>query len=355
MQSVPPAASRRTAFGLAFVALSTLMYEVLLTRIFSVTMWYHFAFVAISVAMFGMTVGALVVYLKPAWFPADGVRRQLAVGSVLFPVLVVASFLTQLSIPFRVHPSIVAIWAIVLTYAVIAAPFVLSGILVALTLTRFPRDVGRLYAFDLVGAALGCVLLVWLLEITDGPTAVLAIAALAAIGGVFYALDEGSTRLVRWSALVSVALIVAAAGHTVLVWRGFPVLRILYVKAGFEARPLYERWNSYSRIRVFGNPDADEKPYAWGLSPKFPADRTVKQLHLDIDVAAGTVLTKKPDDAAPRPSTSSTTSPTSATTCGRRATPSWSASAAAATCCRRCTSARRRSPASRSTPTSSRR
>ena len=112
---------------------------------------------------------------------------------MLFPVLVVASFLTQLSIPFRVHPSIVAIWAIVLTYAVIAAPFVLSGIVVALTLTRFPRDVGRLYAFDLVGAALGCVLLVWLLEITDGPTAVLAIAALAAIGGVFYAFDEGST------------------------------------------------------------------------------------------------------------------------------------------------------------------
>ncbi len=295
MLSVSPAASRRTAFGLAFVALSTLMYEILLTRIFSVTMWYHFAFVAISVAMFGMTVGALVVYLKPAWFPAE--RRAPPAGgraACSSRSLVVASFLTQLSIPFRVHPSIVAIWAIVLTYAVIAAPFVLSGILVALTLTRFPRDVGRLYAFDLIGAALGCVLLVWLLEITDGPTAVLAIAALAAIGGVFYALDEGSTRLVRWSALVSLALIVAAAGHTVLVWRGFPVLRILYVKAGFEARPLYERWNSYSRIRVFGNPDADEKPYAWGMSPNFPADRTVKQLHLDIDVAAGTVLTKKP-------------------------------------------------------------
>jgi hypothetical protein len=298
MVSVPLAATRRTAFGLAFVALSTLMYEVLLTRIFSVTMWYHFAFVAISVAMFGMTVGALVVYLKPRWFPVDGVRRQLAIGSVLFPLLVVASFLTQLSIPFRVHPSIVAIWAIVFTYAVIAAPFVLSGILVTLTLTRFARDVGRLYAFDLIGAALGCVALVWLLEITDGPTAVLAIAALAAVGGIFYALDEGSTRLVRWSALVGGVLIAAAIGHTVLVWRGFPVLRILYVKAGFEARPLYEKWNSYSRIRVFGNPEADEKPYNWGMSPAFPADRTVKQLHLDIDVAAGTVLTKKPETRA---------------------------------------------------------
>jgi hypothetical protein len=48
------------------VALSTLMYEILLTRIFSVTMLYHFAFVALSVAMFGMTVGALLVYLLPA-------------------------------------------------------------------------------------------------------------------------------------------------------------------------------------------------------------------------------------------------------------------------------------------------
>src|SRR5689334_1737023 len=209
MLPVSPAATRRTAVGLAFVALSTLMYEVLLTRIFSVTMWYHFAFVAISVAMFGMTVGALVVYLKPAWFPHEGVKRQLAAGSVLFPLVVVASFLTQLSIPFRVHPSIVGIWAIVLTYAVIAAPFVVSGVLVALTLTRFPRDVGRLYAFDLVGAALGCVLLVWLLEITDGPTAVLAIAALAAIGGVCFSLDEGSSRRVRWSAIVSVALLLA--------------------------------------------------------------------------------------------------------------------------------------------------
>jgi hypothetical protein len=44
------------------------MYEILLTRIFSVTMWYHFGFVAISVAMFGMTVGAIVVYLFPRYF-----------------------------------------------------------------------------------------------------------------------------------------------------------------------------------------------------------------------------------------------------------------------------------------------
>src|SRR5690242_12177679 len=114
-----PAATSRTAAGLLCVALATLMYEVLLTRIFSVTMWYHFAFAAISIAMLGMTIGALVVYIRPEWFPPARAKSQLAVTALLFPVIILFSFLTQLSIPFRVHPSIVAIYAIMFTYAVI--------------------------------------------------------------------------------------------------------------------------------------------------------------------------------------------------------------------------------------------
>ena len=66
-----------TYAGLFLVTLSTLMYEIVLTRIFSVTMWYHFAFVAISVALFGMTAGALIVHLRPERFPDDEVKRQL--------------------------------------------------------------------------------------------------------------------------------------------------------------------------------------------------------------------------------------------------------------------------------------
>ena len=43
------------------------MYEILLTRIFSVTLWYHFAFMVVSIAMFGMAVGAMRVYLDPKY------------------------------------------------------------------------------------------------------------------------------------------------------------------------------------------------------------------------------------------------------------------------------------------------
>jgi SAM-dependent methyltransferase len=90
---------------------------------------------------------------------------------------------------------------------------------------------------------------------------------------------------------VSLAFLIAAAGHTVLVWKHFPIFRILYVKGSFEARPLYEKWNSYSRVRVNGNPDALVEPQGWGLSRTLPPDLRVRQLQMDIDVVAGTVMT----------------------------------------------------------------
>src|SRR3954462_2694440 len=98
MQSVPPAASRRTAFGLAFVALATLMYEILLTRIFSVTMWYHFAFVAISIALFGMTLGAVLAYLFPQRFAIQPSPRRLGIWAMLFGISIVASFVAHLAV-----------------------------------------------------------------------------------------------------------------------------------------------------------------------------------------------------------------------------------------------------------------
>ena len=208
-----------------------------------------------------------------------------------FPIALLVSFLTQLSVPFRVHPSIVAIYAIVFTYAVIAVPFVVSGIAVCLALTGFPARVSRLYAADLTGAALGCVLLIAVLDYSDGPTAVLWVAFLASLGGLFFAWDASSTALRRTAAASALLLAIAAGGHTVLVWREFPIFRILYIKGSFESRPTYEKWNSYSRVRVNVWREAPAQPQGWGLSATLPPTEVVRQAQMDIDVAAGTVLT----------------------------------------------------------------
>ena len=74
-----PHARVHTFGGLFLVTLSTLTYQLLLTRIFSVTMYYHFAFVAISVTMFGMAVGALIVYGRPHVFTTE--RLPLLLGN----------------------------------------------------------------------------------------------------------------------------------------------------------------------------------------------------------------------------------------------------------------------------------
>src|SRR3954447_6495523 len=89
-------AGRLTYAALFLIALATLTYEVLLTRIFSVTMFYHFAFVAVSVALFGMTLGAVLVYVLPALFPPARARRAVAINALLFGLTTVASFVAHL-------------------------------------------------------------------------------------------------------------------------------------------------------------------------------------------------------------------------------------------------------------------
>jgi hypothetical protein len=69
--------NRSLFYGIFLIALSTLMYEILLTRIFSVTMGYHFAFMAVSIAMFGMTrcINSLHASQK---FPQENIHAVLS-------------------------------------------------------------------------------------------------------------------------------------------------------------------------------------------------------------------------------------------------------------------------------------
>jgi hypothetical protein len=334
-----PRAGGRTFAGLFLVTLSTLTYQLLLTRIFSVTMYYHFAFVAISVTMFGMSVGALLVYLRSDLFTADRLPRHLTAGALGFALTIVASFLAHVWLPFRPELSIAGLASVIVTYAVLSIPFTFSGVVVSLALTRFPSQVSGLYAADLAGAALGCALLGPLLRVTDAPTAIVAMAAVAAVGALLFARDpvilppdqpplelrrsagalakteggshlapegsrgfraqaEGRRSLAR--ACIGVALILAtfAVAHTVAVHRDAAWLRLVWVKGKYEAPPIVERWNPFSRIRVIGDPSKLIKPSGWGLSATLPPSLRTRELHLDIDSYAGTDLTAYNGDPA---------------------------------------------------------
>lgn len=282
-----------TYAGLFVITMATLMYEILLTRIFSVTMWYHFAFMAVSVALFGLTLGALIVYLMPERFSQEKTRQRLWQASLLFSVTLVLSFLTQLVIPFQADWSLLGVYSVAFIYLIISIPFVFSGIAVSLTLTRFPSRVNRLYAVDLVGAALGTVALIWLLDWTnDAPSAVIAVAAFVAIGAGFFAKDAGSNRVLLLAAVTALLLGGFATVNAISAQNDDPILRVVWTKGGKEAGPtIHETWNTFSRLRVYGNADRPSKPLGWGLSSKADSSPPVRQLLLDIDSSAVTVLT----------------------------------------------------------------
>ena len=276
----PPA---RIYAALFLVSLATLTFEILLTRIFSVTLWYHFAFIAVSVAMFGMTVGALVVYLRPAWFPPERTELRMAWSASVFGITLIAGVMVHLALPTFTPARLSA------TYAAVAVPFVFSGICVCLALTKYSAAANRMYAADLTGAALGCAGFVALLSIMDGISAVFATAVIALVAG-FVFLPPGERAARRVSASLVAMVSITTAASNISFHQGQPLIGLTWVKMGPEAPPLFERWNAFSRITVHA--DAPSVPTGWGMSAKYRPERAVRQAWLRMDALAGTLLTE---------------------------------------------------------------
>jgi hypothetical protein len=266
------------------------MDEILLTRIFSVTMWYHFAFGAISLAMFGMTVGALHVYQCPEIYDSSRAKQQMARACFWFAITAVASLLTYMLVPFSSQPLFAQIW-ITVSYCLLSIPFYFSGVCVCLALTKFPGNASSLYAADLVGAASGCILLIYTLKVTDAPTAVMFLALLGSLAAAMLALDGGLPRLLRAAAITSTVLVTLVILNTSLVLNQFSVLRLTWAKGKAEPRRLYEKWNSFSRITVDGDPNIPTGVVTEGISPTYPPGQKARQLHLRIDGDAETTIT----------------------------------------------------------------
>ncbi len=286
-----PQVTKSNYIGIFLVALSTLMYEILLTRIFSVTMGYHFAFMAVSLAMFGMTVGAIIVYIFPHKFPQEKINSILTKQALYFSLATLLSFLIHLFIPFIHGMSLFGMAVTAFTYAEISVPFVFSGICISLLLTRFPKSVNKLYAADLIGASLGCILVVIVLNVSGGPTGVFITALFSAAAAYsFNRNSELKTSLGKGIAVFSLVILVFAVFHTVLVQKHEPLLRLFWVRGEWAEKPLYEKWNSFSRVSIDGDSTKYETPFGWGLSNKYDRSRKIRQLMLNIDAHSTTVL-----------------------------------------------------------------
>src|SRR5215204_4158810 len=253
------------------------MTELSLTRIFSVTMYYHFAFMAISIALFGLSASGVYAFLmRDRWrdTPTEklltGHAFAFAVGTIL-----ALAVLVRMRVGLNYSPSNIALMSAV--YLLSAVPFFFGGAAITLAITRMSGNINAVYAADLLGAAAGCLLLMPALNVIGAPGAILTAAVLGMLAGVLLA---GPAVPKLWFAGINtvVALAVIAA-----LFGGFDVS----TTKGHENHPvLFSKWNSFSRIGVY------DQPYgAWSLSEKYTGP--LPETHLmDIDSAAGTQILK---------------------------------------------------------------
>ena len=279
--------SALTYAGIFVLALATLMLEVLLTRITSVLAWYHMAFFVISLAMLGLTAGAVLVFMRPGWFTAADVARRLAESTLGFALAIPLCLALALAHPLVLGGSLMDFVALVGSGLELALPFVPAGVALTLALTRAGLPAGRAYGIDLLGAASGCALVIPVLAVLDAPSAALLAAALAALAAALFARAAGGKlRALVWVGLGLLGLTLVNASQP------FPPLRPAWVKGMHEDVSYFDsiRWNSYSRVSI--EKEVTGPPFFWAPGVKTPATvlTPIAQRQLVIDGVAGTVM-----------------------------------------------------------------
>ncbi len=287
-------APRRNPFllGVLLITFSVLLFQVVQTRILSVLAWYYMAFFAISVSMLGMTAGAVWVYLKSSRLTPGTLSTLLSDSSLLTAAAMPVSVMLQFCLILTLTPTVTTVVAWTLLMAAMTVPYVFAGVAVSVALTRSPFPVGQVYGVDLLGAALGCGAVVGVLNVLDGPSAILLAGSSSALAAYAFARAATPTEQVElsarriWMRPLSVALIL---GVLVPLNASVPVgFRPVMVKDEIEDRwrTRTERWNSYSRVIAY--PPFPTSPNLWGPSPLRDPNLRVPQAVLNIDGGAAT-------------------------------------------------------------------
>ena len=290
MQPVPNILGRHY-FAIFILASATLSYQILITRFFSVMLYYHFAFAAISLAMLGLTRGAMEVYNNPARYAPEHVGPEFARHASWFALSGVGAMICFLCAPVLVPAE--SVWmALVVSTIAFVVPLTESGVCITLLLTRLPYGGGWLYACDLAGAALGCLGIIFVLLVIDPVSATLGIGALASGAGWMVVRGGGDIRSLRLSGAVALSLGAAALVHAGLDVSGKSHLGVFWAKGSQQTGTLFERWNTYSRVRVTAL--GESVPFGWGFAHE--PEHKIDQNYLDIDADAATVITRYDGD-----------------------------------------------------------
>lgn len=275
--------------------------QILQSRILSVTSWYHLSFLVISMAMFGLTLGALKVYRSNEEEQRKNYGLIARKHSMAFGLFILVALFFQLYFPIFSKNAFYTLGTLPVAALTISIAYYHAGVAITICLTRAPFPVGKTYGIDLLGAGIGCIVALILMETIDTPSAIFLISGIAFISALLFPVDEkdkdhsvklghgtyvlNKTAKLFFAGTFAIAILNAAIPS--------PIFYPLWVKNVFTptSRISYEDWNSISRVTVL-NEEANRRPFAWGPSPLFPDEMKITGKMLIIDGDAGTPIIK---------------------------------------------------------------
>ncbi len=230
-------------FGVASTSLATLLLELALTRVFSVVYFYHFAFLAISIALFGLGAGGVFSYLVSGWRGSLYSKLGTLAAANAIAVVLCLSYLLS-------RTGSMATGKLMAAYFVAAIPFLLSGTILSLAIADTIERVNRVYFFDLIGAAAGCAVLVPLLNWVGGPNTILVAAVLLAVSSAIWFHLARAPR----GRIIGVLLGLMLVGLITYNYK-FSLIDVRFAKGQPLKNEEFVQWNSFSRVALKTDPE----------------------------------------------------------------------------------------------------
>lgn len=192
--------------AVALLSAATIAYEILLTRLFSIILWHHFAYMIISVALLGVGAsGTVLTYFKDRL--AARLHVSFAAAALAFSLSAIAGFLLAERIPFN---PLEVIWDprqqlyLLQVYLLLSVPFFASALAIGLVLSAAGDEIPGVYRADMVGAGFGSLVIVGLLFLML-PQEALRAAGLLGLAAAFLA-ASGDKRIVRPAGVIVLAV-----------------------------------------------------------------------------------------------------------------------------------------------------
>ncbi len=245
VSSAPITIPARTLLtGLALTSFAALLLELALTRLFSVVLFYHFAFLAISIALLGLGAGGVFAYLFKTKLAGVSTRKLAAYLCIANALMVPAVLETVLHVPVALEVSSKNFLHLTALYMIAAVPFLFTGLLFSVVFARETRRIPWLYGADLAGGSMACLAVVPLLNWWGGPNTILFAGVTEAIAAVWWGQNRTGRRVAGLFAVALLTLIVANHSGT--------LIDVVYAKGMFRdpAWVEFARWNAISRVEV---------------------------------------------------------------------------------------------------------